>query len=114
MSTPNIVKLLSLLKLTSKDKFAKSPNGYAMRERASLLQLCLHPSKIVRLAAAELPLLRDMFIIAMYEQEKDKGIKAVLQPRFEAAVSKHQQRANEVATLTGQVAELRKLLKASK
>lgn len=107
----NIEKLLSLLKLTSKDKFAKTPNGYSMRERACLLQLCLHKNKVVRLAAAELPLLRDMFIVAMYELERDKAVKLILEPKFEAAVSKRQQYSNTVATQADEIKELKRKLK---
>ena len=108
--------LLELRNLTNKDEdFEKSPQGYALRERACLVQLCLHENKIVRKAAAELPILRDMFVIAMYEQEEDKKIKASLKPRYLDAITKENQRDIELEHAQSEVARLQSLLdKATK
>jgi len=110
----HVDKLLQLIGIDDVAVFPKTPRGYSQRERASLLQLCLHKDATVRMAAAKSPLLRDMFVVAMYEAEKDADIKKVLEPRYVQALSKDQQRESEIDSLQSQVNELKAQLKKSK
>ena len=105
-------KLLDLLPLKNKEEdFEKSPQGYALRERACLAQLCMHANKTVRRAAAELPILRDMFVIAMYEREDDKKIKSLLHDRYIAALDKESSRDIELEAAQAENTLLKQQLK---
>lgn len=103
-------KLFELRTLTSTDDFQKTPRGYQLRERAALVQLCLHPNPVVRMAAAELPVLRDMFIVAMFEQESNADVKAVLEPRYLEAISKEDERQAELEAKDSEIASLKEQL----
>ena len=105
-------KLIELLTVTDPNVFPKTPRGYAQRERASLVQLCMHVDKTVRMAAAHSPLLRDMFIVAMYESESDRDVKDVLEPRYLTALSKAEQRESEIVCLQDENESLKAQLKA--
>ena len=110
----HVDKLLQLVEVTNVAAFPKTPRGYQQRERASLLQLCLHPNPIVREAAAQSVLLRDMFVVAMYEAETDESIKSLLEVRYRSALSKEQQRESEVDSLKSRVEDLLAQLKSKK
>ncbi len=108
----NVVKLVASFEMTAKEDFPKTPRGYSMRTNACLIQLCLHADRAVRLACATSPLLRDMFVIAMHENEQDAEIKTILEPLYLAAVSKDHMRDHELEALKGEVTTLRAALKA--
>ena len=86
----SVAKLMAYAEVTDKSAFKPIPSGYTQRSNAVILQLGLHPNKAVRKAVAENPLLRSMHVIAMYEQEQDAGIKKILEPRYQKAVSRKQ------------------------
>ena len=112
----HVEKLVTLLDVTDKAMFAKNPSGYTKRAHATLLQLGMHKDPVVRMAVAQNPLLRDMFVVAMYEAESDDDIKAVLESRYQSALSKADQRDaehqaeikekdDEIASLKAQLAK---------
>lgn len=108
----NVAKLVALANVTDKTEFPKTPRGYIQRLNASMIQLCLHTDPIVRTACATSPLLRDMFVIAMFENEQDAEIKTILEPRYLEACSKEHMRDTELEDLRGQVTTLQAALKA--
>ncbi len=87
---------LELNAITSPDQFPKNQKGYSSRERATLVHLCMHKDKAVRLAVANEPLTRDLFIIMMRDQEKDAEVQKALEPRYLSAMSKEDTRKAEL------------------
>lgn len=83
----NVTALIELRNVTDPKAFDQKPSGYAKRARATLFQLAVHTNKAVRRAVAESPLLGRTMIVAMFETEEDKAIKAILEPRYQAALS---------------------------
>lgn len=112
MSVKQYAEALIELKDLGKNDFPKTPAGYARRERAALVQLCLHESKAVRKAAAQIPCMRDMFIVAMYENETDQSIRKLLEPQYQAALSKSDKRDSELEGANREIERLKAQLKA--
>ena len=105
-------KLEELKGCEDPETFEKSPAGYALRERATLVTLCFHPDPAVRFAIATNPLLRDMFAIMMYNNEETKEIKNALEPRYKKALSKEDQRDLHMNALEDENASLREKIAA--
>ena len=106
----NVAKLVATVEMVSKEDFPKTPRGYSQRTNATLAQLCFHADPVVRLACATAPLLRDMFVIAMYERETDAEIKGVLEPRYIDACSKEQARDAELDAAKAEIESLKAAL----
>lgn len=81
-------RLLMLRGVKDTKAFSVTPQGYAQRNEACLIQLATHTNNVVRRAVAELPLLRDMFVRAMNSLEESKAIKAILQAKMEVLSTK--------------------------
>jgi len=111
----SVANLNELFQVTDPSSFKKDPAGYERRNKATLIQLCLHPDKTVRMACATSPLLRDMFVVCMYQQEQDSEIKQVLEPRYLACMTKQDQYAQTIDAQKAEIEHLRaELAKKSK
>ena len=110
----SVANLNELFQVTDPSAFKKDPAGYERRNRATLIQLCLHPDKTVRMACATSPLLRDMFVVAMYQAEQDSEIKLALEPRYLACMTKQDQYAQTIDAQKAEIESLRALLAEKK
>ena len=102
----NVVAIIALQSQTSPEDFEQKPSGYARRAKALVFQLATHPVKAVRKAVAEAPLLSRTMVVAMFETEEDKAIKLILEPRYQAAISK----ADTLTSANARIKELEALL----
>ena len=102
----NVDATIALQSQTSPEDFEQKPSGYAKRSKAMIFQLATHPVKAVRKAVAESPLLSRTMIVAFFETEEDKAIKSILEPRYQAAVSK----ADNLNTANARIRELEALV----
>src|SRR3990172_6542380 len=108
----SINNIVALAASTDKASFAKTPQGYQQRNEACLAQLCFHENVDVRKAVANLPLLRDKFVLAMYERETVADVKAILAPRAEDAMSKSDKYASTIEAQAATIDDLRRQLES--